>query len=140
MASFELRNNGPVPVSIQSVRLRASGSADDSVNVTAVKLWRDTNGDGALDVGDTQLGSVGYGADNGTVTIATGSLNQLDQTQSVRLLVTYDLSGTGTYSGTFRFSMAAADIGAKDAEGPATITPVLPEGVALTSRTLTAAP
>jgi hypothetical protein len=140
MANYELRNNGPVPVSVQSITLRASGSANDATDIAAVKLWRDTNEDGMLDGGDTQLGSGTIAANNATVTFATGGLSALDQMQSVRLLVTYDLAGTGTYTGTFRFAATAADISAKDAESPAVVAITLPSGVALTSRTLTVAP
>jgi hypothetical protein len=140
MAQYELRNNGPVPITIQSVTLRASGSGNDAANVIAVKLWRDANGDGSIDGGDTQLASGTYATDNGTVTFNTASLGTLEQTQTVRLLVSYDLSAATGYSGTFRYALAANDVVARDADTNAAVTVSLPGNFTLTSRTITVVP
>ena len=115
MGAYELRSLGPVPVSVQSLTLHASGSGNDATDIAAVKLWLDRNGDGAVDAGDTLLASGRFGADDGDVTLASHAVGSLEQFQSVRLLVTCDLSASGGYSGSFRLASGAADVGAREA-------------------------
>jgi hypothetical protein len=140
LGRYELRNHGPIPISIQSVLLHASGSGNDATDITGVKLWRDNNDDGALDAGDTLVGSGSYAADNGVVTFNTASLGAIDQLQAVQLLVSCDLTGAGTYAGSFRYSVAAGDMDARNAESGDTVTVAFPTGLTLTSRTIVVAP
>lgn len=140
LARAELRSDGPVPVSISSVTLHASGSGNDATGVAAIKLWRDSNGDGAVDAGDALLGTGTFSGDDGTVTFNTAAMPSLQQTQSLQLLVTCDLAPITGYSGSFRVSMAAADIVAQDADGGGAVALTMPAGLLITSRSLHVAP
>ena len=140
MSAYDLRSNGPVPVSVQSVTLHGSGSGNDATGIAAVKLWLDRNGDGAVDAGDTLLASGSFGADDGNVTLASDAVGPLEQFQSVTLLVTCDLAATGSYSGSFRLTAGAADVSAREAPGGAPVMASAPAGFALTSRTITVRP
>jgi Bacterial Ig-like domain (group 2) len=140
MGAYELRNHGPVPVRVLSVTLHASGTGNDVTDITAIKLWRDDNGDGAVDAGDALLANATIAADNGPAVFNTATLGALEQTQVVRLLVTYDMSAATTYSGSFRHALSAGDIVAQDAEGGASVAIGPPAGMALTSRTITVGP
>ncbi|NBC23497.1 MAG: hypothetical protein GVY21_08490, partial [Gammaproteobacteria bacterium] len=76
-------------VVLRRLTLRASGSGDDAAEVQRVSLWRDANGDGAVDAGDTRLGSGTYAADDGTLNLQLGSPFELPQ-GTTRFLITYD--------------------------------------------------
>lgn len=48
VAAYSFTNHGPVPLRLNGLRLRASGTGDDRADITAVKAWSDANGDGLL--------------------------------------------------------------------------------------------
>ncbi|MCZ6690891.1 MAG: FG-GAP-like repeat-containing protein [Planctomycetota bacterium] len=59
-------------VDVSSIRFHASGCGDDSTGIAQARLYRDVNGDGALDAGDTLLGVPRvYSGNDGTVTFST---------------------------------------------------------------------
>lgn len=139
MGAYQLRNNGPVPISVRSVTLHASGSGNDATHITAVKLWLDRNGDGAVDAADTLLATGTFAADNGSVQLSTVASGLLEQFDVVQLLATYDMADTAGYTGTFRLSFGAADIVAQDDTGTG-VSLSAPSGFVVTSRTITVAP
>lgn len=140
MASYIVVSNGPAPVVVNSLVLRASGSGDDAANVTAVRLWLDRDADGAVSTGDTQLASGTFGVDNGTSTLGVATAGTLDQLIPVHLLVTCDFAATIGYSGTFRVLASAADISAQDAGSSAAVSLTAPPGFVLAGRTVTVNP
>ena len=85
---FELQS-ATSDVVLRRLTLRASGSGDDAAEVQRVSLWRDADGDGAVDAGDTRLGSGTYAADDGTLNLQLGSPFELPQ-GTTRFLITYD--------------------------------------------------
>lgn len=142
MAAYEWRNGGVVPAKLRSLGLRASGSGNDTAHVAAVKLWLDRNADGVPDTGDTLLASATFAADDGValLNLADDALPALQTFDSVRLLVTYDLAGTGTAAGSYRFAIDMAAVGLRDADTGAAITAGAPAGYALNSRTIRVLP
>jgi N-acetylneuraminic acid mutarotase/uncharacterized protein (DUF2141 family) len=96
-------------VNVTSVTVRASGSGNDALGVSAVKLFRDTNGNGVVDTGEVQLGSSQtYAADNGSATFSGLSL-QVAANSRENLLVTQDFAGNALAGQTFAASIATGD-------------------------------
>ena len=56
-----------------------------------MKLWIDTNADGAVDAGDQLLGSGSFASDNGSLTITMNSTYVLPFGQTA-FMVTYDFN------------------------------------------------
>jgi hypothetical protein len=140
LASYRLVSHGPTPITAGTLTLRASGSLDDATQVTAVRLWRDRDGNGAVDAGDTQLASSSFSANDGTLSFPINSAGALEQLIPVDLLVTCDLSAASGYSGTFRVLLRAADVRGQESGSGATITASAPADFVLASRTITVAP
>lgn len=67
MLAFTL--NPSQATQLQSITLQASGSGNDSLDLTAVKLIRDANANGQIDSGETPIASGTFSADNGTLTL-----------------------------------------------------------------------
>ncbi|MEW5755852.1 MAG: CFI-box-CTERM domain-containing protein [Pseudomonadota bacterium] len=137
MASYQLINQGPVPIRVNSLTLRAGGTGHDRTDIGAIKLWWDKNADNAVDKDDLLLGSGLYNADDGSVALAVGAAHTLEQFTPFDLLVTYDLSPAIKNLKNFRFSLRPAEIDAVSADRNTTVTPSAPEAWELTSRTVT---
>ena len=91
-------------VTVTQVLVTHVGTATPATAVTAVRLYEDLNGNGAVNVGEPQLGS---GTFSGTT--ATVSLNRtLNAAVVHQVLVVYDLSGNGTAGQTLAARVAAA--------------------------------
>ncbi|MHC4601578.1 MAG: hypothetical protein ACYS47_21495, partial [Planctomycetota bacterium] len=89
-------------VNVTGVKFAASGTGDESVEVTA-QLWRDNDGDGQVSGGDVSLGAGTITGDNGTVEF-TGLGLLVPANGSIALLVAYDL-GAGVATGTYGVSL-----------------------------------
>jgi hypothetical protein len=139
LASYRVESFGPTPITNGTLTLRASGSLDDALQVTAVRVWLDRDGDGAIDADDIQLASGAFGADEGTVALTVAAAGALEQLSPVHLLVTADLSPASAYSGTLRVMLAAANFTGRESGGT-TVTAVAPTGFVMASRTLTVGP
>ena len=77
MLRFQLNSNTS-DVTLDDLTLVASGSGNDSADISAVKLWVDTNGDGALGAGDQEIGSGTYDSNDGSLTITMATPYRLD--------------------------------------------------------------
>ncbi len=77
---------------LQTVTIQAQGTGNEQVDVTAVKLYLDGNGDGLVDSGDSVVASGTFPANNGSVILALTP--GLAITGPTNLLVTYDFSFT----------------------------------------------
>jgi hypothetical protein len=88
MIEFSL--NPSTPQTINSVTVRGHGTGDESVDVTAVKLYHDLNGNGRVDSGEPTLSSGTFPANDGTVTLNVAPPYNVSGPTS--LLVTYDYS------------------------------------------------
>ena len=95
MAQFELENESGENLDGLEFTLRGTGSGDEAADIKAVRLYLDTNGDGQLDGGDTQVGKARtFNADDGTVTFdLSGTASPLMASgNQVEFLVTYDFA------------------------------------------------
>lgn len=110
--------------SITSLTFTHIGTAPDT-DITSVKLYRDNNSDGAVDAGDTLLGTGALGS--GTVTFNSAPLPQaLTAGTTVRLLLAVDVSAGFTLNNTIQFQLAgAADLGWGSAAPDFTAFPVV---------------
>ncbi len=140
MASLQLISHGPVPINMPLLTLNASGSGDDATDVAAVELWWDRNADGIIDGGDTVLSAGTFNADNGTVSLSTAGAGQLEQLYPVYLLVTFDMSSAGAYSGTYRVSLDIANITAEEAGTGSAVTVSAPTEFEIAPRSITVLP
>ena len=78
--------------SVTGVTVQASGTGNEQADVTAVHLYLDRNGNGAVDSGDSVVASGTFAANDGTVTLAVDP--GLAITAPTALLVTYSFSVT----------------------------------------------
>lgn len=88
MLRFSLDSNSS-DVTLDELTLSASGSGNDAADVTAVTLWADADGDGAIDAGASPIGSGSFAADNGDLTLTLSTPYQLDA-GTTSFIVTYD--------------------------------------------------
>ncbi len=88
VARFQINVNSP-DVEISSINLKASGSGDDSADISNVQVWVDANADGAIDAGDTVIGNGRFQANDGTVLLQLATPYMLQMGQS-NFMVTYD--------------------------------------------------
>lgn len=88
MLQFTL--NPATSQTLNSITVQGQGSGNDQVDVTAITLYLDVNGDGLVDAGDSALASGTYGANNGTAVLTLSPGYAVTGTTS--FLVTYDFS------------------------------------------------
>ena len=74
------------------------------------------------------------------MTLASHAVGSLEQFQSVRLLVTCDLSASGGYSGSFRLASGPPTWAHGAPPGGAPVVASAPSGFVLTGRTITVRP
>lgn len=96
--------------------------------------------DGVIDGGDTLLSIGAYATDDGALTFNTSALPSLQQLQVLRLIVACDFAAATSYSGSFRFTVAATDVAIQEAEGVNAVTLANPATLQVTNRTLSVAP
>jgi uncharacterized protein (DUF2141 family) len=91
MLAFTL--NPSQATQLQSVTLQASGSGNDKLDLTAVKLIRDANANGQIDSGETPLATGTFSADDGTLTLTLSAPLALSPGLS-QFLVVADIAST----------------------------------------------
>lgn len=105
---FTATMNDGESVKISNITVRASGTLDDSFDVTAasVSLFLDNNASGTIDGGDVLLGSGSgsYSADNGSFTVQNVNL-VLPANSTTNFMVVQSLSGQATNGKWFRVSV-----------------------------------
>lgn len=74
---------------MDTIRLQASGSGDDSMGIRNVRLWADLDNNGEMSSGDAQIGVGTYSADNGRLDLAPTIEFDIPAGDS-HYLVTYD--------------------------------------------------
>jgi MYXO-CTERM domain-containing protein len=105
MASLRV-TGGASGTTISRLRLRGSGSGDERVDLTRVRLVVDSDQDGVVDAGEPQLASGTYLADDGTVELTLSRV--LAAGAAERWLVVYDLAASASGGETFRVELASA--------------------------------
>ncbi|GIW34849.1 hypothetical protein [Meiothermus sp.] len=91
MLAFTL--NPSQATQLQNITLQASGSGNDSLDLTVVKLIRDANANGQIDSGETPIASGTFSADNGTLTLTLSTPLALGTGDS-QFLVAADIAST----------------------------------------------
>lgn len=91
MLAFTL--NPSQATQLQSITLQASGSGNDSLDLTALKLIRDANANGQMDSSETPIATGTFSADNGTLTLTLSTPLALSPGAS-QFLVVADISST----------------------------------------------
>lgn len=84
--------NPTSPEMLGSITLRASGTGNEQVDITAAKLFVDVNVNGIVDGPDTQLASGNFAANDGTVVLSVNPPCTVSGPTS--FLVTYDFNTT----------------------------------------------
>jgi len=79
---------------ITSVTVQASGTGNDALDIAAVKLYLDVNGNGVVDTGDTLLASGTFSGDDGSLNLPLTTALTIMSGTAQNLLVTYDFSAT----------------------------------------------
>lgn len=108
------------PCTVSSLALTAAGSIDDRQDITRVRLWVDTNGNGLVDFADVAVGAPAtFGRDDGAVVFA-GLARAIGRSARETWLVAYDLAGTASDQETFAARVLTADdVGVScDVSGP----------------------
>ncbi len=72
---IELEAGDLETVTISSMTVRATGSANDTTELGDVKLYEDADGDGSVDTGEILLATTQYASDNGTVVLDSFSID-----------------------------------------------------------------
>lgn len=123
---IELRADAVEDTVVETFVLSATGSADDTGDITLVGLYDDANGDGVVGSGEVQLATGLYAADNGTLSF--GDLNlTVGADETANLLATYDVPTTARMDSTIQaYVWASWHIQARGAESAAAIEPTGP--------------
>ncbi len=79
---------------LQSVSLSASGTGNDQLDITGVRLYLDANSNGAVDAGETALAQGTFNANDGAATLTLTAPKALTANSTSRLLVTLDLNSS----------------------------------------------
>lgn len=78
--------------SLSSITLTASGSGNEQVDITAVRLYVDANGNGQVDGAESAIATGTFGANNGSVTLTVSPAYSFNVPTT--FLVTYDFNVT----------------------------------------------
>lgn len=135
-------NNGPMPLKVTALKLQASGTGDDQLDVSAVKTWWDRDANGVVDAGDVMLVTGVYPADNGLLALNLGTKQLMQPRVPFNVLVTYDFGGFITKAGTFKAAVTVAEVTAQSADiGTALIvSATAPTGTVITSHMTSVTP
>jgi len=133
-ASYKLLNHGPIPLNVKKIKLHGSGTGNEVLTISAVKLWWDKNGNGSVDMGDVLIDSGVYAGDNGEITFSIGTDYPVQQLFPFYLLVTYDFSNTATDWDTFGCFIKPDEVEAETLDTHTSILPAAPVGQQLPGR------
>jgi hypothetical protein len=106
MLHLKVRAGFAEDIRVLSIRVRAGGTGDDSTEITAVRLIRDVDGDGAVGVGDIQAGNGTFSADNGSVDFDTSAEPNIPAGTDMHYLAVCDFSATAFTGNDFSFTVA----------------------------------
>ena len=120
--SLRIVNQGPMPLKVSGLKLEASGTGNDLLDVAAVKAWWDRDADGVVDLTDPLLTTGVYPADDGELTLNLGSAYPAQSLLPYDVLVTYDFAGFVTEAGTFVITVTPATITAATTDSGTTLT------------------
>jgi len=90
--AFTLSNPLAESVRVKTMTFSSSGSGSDSLDLTAVRLYADTNNSGRQDAGDTLLGTGNFSQDNGDLTLNLNAPVELSANANKSFVVTVDVN------------------------------------------------
>ncbi|MBI5359713.1 MAG: hypothetical protein HZA48_03930 [Planctomycetes bacterium] len=90
---------------VTSLSFRASGSIDESIDVYAVYLYEDINGNGLLDVAEQQAASSVYFSSDNSTAVFSGFYLTVPAFYPVNLILAADFTGTATVGENVIFSI-----------------------------------
>ena len=123
---FTLSASNVEDITLSSVEVGSSGTADENADITRAELFEDVDGDGLVNlvVDNSIATSQTFASDDGTVTF-TVSGQTISQGGSKDYLVSFDLAGTATSTETLQASILAnIHIVGQGVTSTATISPV----------------
>jgi len=120
--SLRFVNQGPIPLKVSGLRLKASGTGNEPLDVAAVKAWWDRDANGVVDPTDTLLTSGIYPADDGELVLNLGSTYPAQSRLPYDVLVTYDFAGYVTVGGSFALTVTPATVTAATTDSLTTLT------------------
>jgi len=88
-------------VMINSLTLHASGTANDTADISQVRLYKDADNDGEVSSGDTELSSNSFASDNGTAAFSVAGF-VVPAGQKANMLVSIDIPATALNSSSFQ--------------------------------------
>ena len=62
-------NSNSADIEVEALTISVSGTGNDRFAISSLRIWLDENGNGAVDAGDTELGSGSFDADDGELDI-----------------------------------------------------------------------
>ena len=74
--------------------MSATGTGNDALDITGVKLYVDANGNGIVDAGETALAQGTFGGNDGTVALTLASARVFAANSNTKLLVTLDFNSS----------------------------------------------
>ncbi|MEZ5993137.1 MAG: DUF1573 domain-containing protein [Planctomycetota bacterium] len=105
VGAFAISASQTAAQAVSAIRIQRAGSITDG-DISAVKLWVDTNNNGVIDTGETTIGG-NQTFSSGEATFSGSPLLNLSASQSVNIIVTYSY-GTLSNNTTIGFSLTAA--------------------------------
>jgi hypothetical protein len=135
LAAFTLSAGHRETVLLTSLTVASSGTGDEALHVSAVRLAEDLDGDGVFTAGtDRVMGlPAGFGVDDGSAAFAPLS-ESVAANASMRILVLYDFSSNAGAGTSFRADLAGSSV---VAHGAVTGQPTPVAGLPLAGRTVT---
>lgn len=106
MLQFAIHAGSEEGIRISKITFTASGTGNDCVDITSVKLYSDDNGNGKYDGNELQIGTnQKYSADNGTVIFELVN-SSITKSTVQNFLLAYDFAGTASDGATFSVSLS----------------------------------
>lgn len=109
LSQIKLTTTAAETLSISQLVLDASGTLDESTDVSAVKVYKDVNSNGVYDQSTDLLitqNTSPYAGDNGQVTLTFSPNYSFPASTTENWLITYDLSGAASTNETARISFS----------------------------------
>ena len=81
-------------MTLQALSLTSSGTGNDLLDITGVKVYVDSNGNGAVDAGETALAQGTFSGNDGAATLTLAAPRVFAANSTTKLLVTLDFNSS----------------------------------------------
>ena len=82
------------PLTLQSLNFSSSGTGNDALDITGIKLYVDANGNGIVDAGETALAQGTFSGNDGAATLTLAAPRIFAVNSNTKLLVTLDFNSS----------------------------------------------